>query len=394
LADARRALIVGAGIGGLTAALALSRRGVRVDIAERAAELSEIGAGIQLSPNAIRVLAELGLEPALSAVATEPSALEIRSGVTGALLTAISAATFRARYSYPYCVIHRADLQALLVEAVRKNDTIHLHLATEVTGLIEDAGKIRARAANPAFPDERFTVAIGADGVRSALRACVPGAGALRPAHRTAWRAMIAADAARDLLRADAVSAWLGPRAHLVCYPVSRGAMVNVVAIVEERSDEPGWGIAGDPAELLAHYASWSQPVRRLLAMPANWQKYALMRLDAAGAWSAGSLALLGDAAHAMLPFLAQGAVMAIEDAAVLARTLAGTADMPAALKSYEAQRKGRVGKVAAAAARTGDRYHLAGAMATARDLALRVAGERLILNELDWIYRWRPSGE
>jgi salicylate hydroxylase len=128
--------------------------------------------------------------------------------------------------------------------------------------------------------------------------------------------------------------------------------------------------------------------------MPANWQKYALMRLDAAGAWSTGSLALLGDAAHAMLPFLAQGAVMAIEDAAVLARTLAGATDVPAALKSYEAQRKGRVGKVAAAAARTGDRYHLAGAMATARDLALRVAGERLILNELDWIYRWRPSGE
>ena len=390
----RRILVVGAGIGGLTAALALSRRGLQVDIAERAEALSELGAGIQLSSNAGRVLAELGLDAAIAEVATEPAALEVRSGLSGALLAAVTRETLRERYGFPYRVVHRADLQSVLLKAVRADHGIRLHLATEVTGLEQDGDTARVRTSGAALLEhESYAAVAGADGVHSSLRRLIAGSALAQATYRTAWRALVPAEAVRDFLLPDAVSAWLGPRAHLVCYPVARGALVNVVAIVEEKSDARGWGLPGDPADLSARYAAWSPRLRALIALPAGWRKFSLTRVDAHGPWTDGRLALLGDAAHAMTPFLAQGAVMAIEDAAVLAERLASSADVPTALKSYEAMRKGRVMQVAATAARTGERYHFSGVMATARDLALRLAGERLILNELDWIYRWRPSG-
>jgi salicylate hydroxylase len=393
VSKSRRILIVGAGIGGLTAALALSRRGFEVEIAERAEELSEVGAGIQISANAGRVLAELGLDSAVAEVATEPAALEVRSGPTDGLLTSVSREKLRQRYGFPYRVLHRADLQGVLRRAVGDAVGIRLDLAREVTGMTADEGVGQIRSVGPAESHDRsYDIVVGADGVRSSLRRLIGGPPA-RPAGRTAWRALIPVEAARDFMRADAVTAWLGPRAHLVCYPVSRGAQVNIVAIVEEETDAPGWGLPGEPADLIARYAAWSARLRALLAVPTSWKKYSLMTVDAGGAWAKGRVALLGDAAHAMTPFLAQGAVMAIEDAAVLARSLATIGDVPAALQAYAKERRQRVMRVAAAAARTGERYHFTGSMAAARDLALRVAGEALVLNEVDWIYRWQPSG-
>ena len=391
---ARRILVVGAGIGGLTAALALARRGFHVDIAERAAELDEVGAGIQLSANAGRVLADLGLSTAITEVATEPTAIEVRNGLSGALLSSISGSTLKARYDFPYWVIHRADLQTVLRQAVERSAAIKLHLGVEVTGSNVSADRAGVRLRVPHLADATFEAIIAADGVRSSLRSLVPGAAAPRAANRAAWRALVPISAAGGLLAANTVSVWLGPRAHIVCYPVARGTAANIVAIVEERSDEPGWGLPGAFPDLAAHLQSWSPRVMQLLSLANSWKKYALMHVDPTGPWSADRLALLGDAAHAMMPFLAQGAAMAIEDAAVLANSLSVSSDVPAALKLYEAERKGRMVRVAAAAARTGQRYHFTGGMAAARDLALRVAGERLILNEVDWIYRWRARGE
>lgn len=366
-----------------------------MDIAERTEELAEIGAGIQLSSNAGRVLAELGLDAALAEVATEPGALEVRSGLSGALLAAVTRDTLRGRYGFPYRVVHRADLQSVLRKAVQADSAIQLHLASEVAGVDQDGEGARVRARGAARPGGvSYDAVVAADGVRSALRSLIPGSAALEPASRTAWRALLPTEAARDFIRPDAVSAWLGPRAHLVCYPVARGALVNIVAIVEERSDTSGWGTPGDPAVLSARFSSWSPRLRALIGLPEGWQKFSLMKVDGQKPWVQGRLALLGDAAHAMLPFLAQGAVMAIEDAAVLAQFLGQTAEIPFALKSYEAARRKRVVRVAAAAERTGNRYHFSGPMAAARDLALRLAGERLILNEVDWIYRWQSSGE
>ena len=388
-----RALVVGAGIGGLTAGLALAGRGFQVDIAERAADLDEVGAGIQLSANAGRILADMGLSSAIAEAAIEPSAIEVRNGLSGALLSSISGDTLKARYDFPYWVIHRADLQAVLRQAVEKNAAIKLHLGVEVTGLgAADRTGVQVRA--PQLADATFAAVVAADGVRSSLRSSVPGAAAPRVANRTAWRALVPISAVGDLLPANAVCVWLGPNAHVVSYPVACGAAINIVAIVEERSDQPGWGLPGAFPDLAAHLQSWSPRLAQLLSLAESWKKYVLTHVDPSGSWSAGRVALLGDAAHAMMPFLAQGAAMAIEDAAILAARLSAASDVPAALKLYEAERKGRVVRVAAAAARTGRRYHFTGGMAAARDLALRIAGERLILGEVDWIYRWRVGAK
>ena len=192
----------------------------------------------------------------------------------------------------------------------------------------------------------------------------------------------------------DRVGLWLGRDAHLVHYPVARGAAVNIVAIVTEAWDKHGWSAVGDRADLAQRFKAWPARARRLLAAPVAWQKFAIHRVDASGAWTDGRLALLGDAAHAMAPFLAQGAAMAIEDAAVLANSLRGATDVPAALRTYETARKARVARVAEAANKAGAQYHYGGLLALARDTALRFAGERLTLDRNDWIYRWRAPAD
>ena len=391
--ERRVVIIVGAGIAGLTAALALSAAGFRVFIVERADHLSEVGAGIQLSPNAGRVLAGLGLDAALAAASIEPEAIEIRSGISGRLLAALPIGAFRRRYDFPYRVIHRADLQSILAEAVAADRAITLECAATVSEYLKQSDGLLVRIATPHGIDVVPAVAIiAADGVWSLFRQRIAGSAEPQPTGRTAWRALISADVARDLVALDRTGLWLGPDAHLVHYPVARGAAVNVVAIVEERWEKPGWNAVGDRNEITRRFGGWSAAARRLLAAPISWQKFAITRIDPSGPWTDGRLALLGDAAHAMTPFLAQGAAMAIEDAAVLANRLRSAADVPAALQAYEAERKERVAKVAAAAAEVGEQYHYRGVMAFARDAALRLAGERLILERNDWIYRWQPS--
>ena len=386
-------VIVGAGIGGLTAALALAHAGFRVVVVERAAELSEAGAGIQLSPNAGRVLSSLGLERAIAANAIEPTAIEVRSS-TGALLTSLAASTFRKRYKFPYRVIHRADLQAALVAGARSHELITLETGATIAetlkqpdGLLVRIARIGGTSVMPAG------MVIAADGVWSSFRDHVAGAAQAVPSRMTAWRAVIAGDIASGLAPMNRVCLWLGREGHLVHYPIAKGAALNIVAIVPEAWERPGWNAPGDPAEIARHFAGWTEAARRLISAPLAWQKFAITTVDPASAWTDGRVALLGDAAHAMLPYLAQGAAMAIEDGAVLAEYLRGAADIPTALRAYEADRKPRVAKVVAASAATGRHYQASGMTALARDLALGIAGARLILGRNDWIYRWRPPG-
>lgn len=385
-------LIAGAGIGGLTAALALARTGYGVVIVERAAELSEAGAGIQIAPNAGRVLAALGLEPHVAAKAIETAAIEVRNGTSGKVVKSVAGSAFRKRYGFPYRVIHRADLQAILLDAVRRDAAIRLELdATVAEQHVKGDGllvRIRKRGGTEVVP---AVAVIGADGVWSATRETIAGSASPVPTGRTAWRAVVAADVARDLVATDRVGLWLGPDAHLVHYPVAQGAAVNIVAIVEENWDRRGWSAVGERSEIIHRFAGWAAAMRNLIAAPIAWQKYALLTVDAHGVWTEGRAALLGDAAHAMVPFLAQGAAMAMEDAAVLAGCLRGAIDVPAALRAYEIARRKRVLRVAAASADTGQRYHERGVMAFARDAALMLVGERLVLGRNDWIYRWRP---
>jgi salicylate hydroxylase len=235
---------------------------------------------------------------------------------------------------------------------------------------------------------------VGADGVWSQVRARIPGTSDARPTGRTAWRTVIPADIAPADATLDRVGLWLGPGAHMVVYPVARGAALNVVAIVEEPFDRHGWATHADPIWIAECLNTWCAEVRALANAPTPWQKFALHTVDPTGPWTDRRIALVGDAAHAMVPFLAQGGAMALEDAVVLARALAAhPADPVAAFATYEALRKPRVSRVWKAALRTGGHYHQTGFMAAARDLVLRTAGERFLLARNDWIYRWTPDG-
>lgn len=390
--DRHPIVVAGAGIGGLTAALALAAAGFRVVIAERTEELSEVGAGLQIGPNAGRVLARLGLDRAMAQAALEPRAIDILNGVTGRRLTSVPDSAFRRRYGFPYRIIHRADLQSVLAAAVKRVPAIRLQLGTTAEGAKPQSDSLLVRLKRRDGAEVVQAAAlIGADGVWSTQRQTIPGSVSPKPIGRTAWRALIPADMAAGFVDMKRVGLWLGPDAHLVHYPVAQGAAVNLVAVVEEAWEKPGWNVHGEAAEINQRFTGWCGAARRLIGAPFSWQKYALAPLDPTGPWVDGRTALLGDAAHAMVPFLAQGAAMAIEDAAVLAASLYGASDVPAALRAYHAARKDRVTRLWQAALRTGETYHYGAAMGTMRNAALTIGGARLVLGQTDWIYRWVP---
>jgi salicylate hydroxylase len=392
--EKRTIVVVGAGIGGLTAALTLTAANFRVIVVERSDHLSEVGAGIQIAPNASRILNGLGLAAKIAAVAIEPESIDVKSGVSGTPLATIPASAYRSRYGLPYHVIHRADLQRVLAAAVEASANATLHLGATIAQTMPHTDGLLVRIQKPGGIDVVPAAAIvAADGVWSTSRAKIAGGAKPEPTGRTAWRALVAADIAREIVSMQRVGLWLGKAAHLVHYPVAQGSAVNIVAIVDEVWDRPGWSAVADRAEITRRFQDWPLRARHIVAAPVSWQKFAINRVSAAAPWTDDRTALLGDAAHAMEPYLAQGAAMAIEDAAVLAAKLQNATDIPVALRAYEAERKPRVAAVARAANLTGRRYHYAGPLAYARDLALRYDAERFILDQNDWIYRWQLSG-
>lgn len=397
MASSRNVIIAGAGIGGLSAALMLAQNGFRVTLLEQAQRLTETGAGIQLSPNATRILIALGLGEQLRADAFVPQAVAIKKASGGHLARVPLGDTAEQRYGAPYWSIHRGDLQAALVDAVRANPDIALKLGTRCEDFAVHPNGISVgcrRGANAA--DEQGIALIGADGLWSELRRLL---GHRKPTFggRTAWRATLPTEALDEEFRTPDVQLWLGRNAHLVHYPVKAGTLVNVVAIVNDRWDEPGWSAEGARDELLTHYSPWhwTQPVLDLLALPDRWLKWALYDLPPLGAWGKGPVTLLGDAAHPMLPFLAQGAAMAIEDAAVLTASMAQTPDDPAAaMRRYERARRRRTARVQQAARSNGRTYHLSAAEALLRNMVLRTIGGKMLLRRYDWLYDWRAPAK
>jgi salicylate hydroxylase len=385
-------VISGAGIGGLTAALAVAAAGFQVIVCERARQLSEIGAGIQLTPNPTRVLAALGLEEPMAAASIEPAVIDVRSGRGGDFVASIDTGLYRRRYGEPYRVIHRADVQSILLAAVAKNPAIELRLGLSVTGTVARPNNVGVNVEHPHGMETIVCAGlIAADGVRSTIRTELGGS----PPHQTgraAWRAIVPSVNAPEPLSANAVGLWMGPDAHLVHYPVSHGRSINLVAIVEESLKGEGWSEPGNPYALAEYFEHWSKEARAIIAAPIEWRRFAIATVDARGPWARDRVALLGDAAHAMSPYLAQGAAMAIEDAWVIARKLAASGDVATAFAAYQAERRPRAVAVAAQAERTGLTYHLGGFAALARDIALRVAPVRTIVGRNDWIYRWTPD--
>ncbi|NBN63628.1 NAD(P)-binding protein [Microvirga tunisiensis] len=386
-------VILGAGIGGLTAALTLARAGYRVDLFERTERLLEVGAGLQLSPNALRVLDGFGLLPALKARSGEPATVRIRSARNGRDLARVPLGPVaRERYGLPYLVLHRADLQQVLVQAVRETAAIRLTLGAEL-GPVQEAGDgLDIQVITPEGDRQlRAAALIGADGVRSHVRQQIMGGPKPSFSGRTAYRATLPADEVPDELMTE-TGLWLGPRAHLVHYPVRAGREFNIVALVEEDWTSTGWSEPADRDRLLARFADWPSDIRAVLSRPDGWLRWALCAVDAGTPWVKGRIALLGDACHAMLPFAAQGAAMAIEDAAVLGRVLQGARDIPAALARYQQLRQPRTAQVQQAAATNASIYHLGWPACLARDAVLRASSPERLLKRMDWIYAWRDS--
>lgn len=399
MAASRTIFVAGAGIGGLTASLALAAQGFRVVILEKAERLEEAGAGLQLSPNASRVLTDLGLQPRLATRAVTPDAISLmsaRSGGEVARLPLGEAATVRA--GAPYWVVHRADLQGALQAQVSENPAIELRLGCQFEDVVPHAkGLTVVQRSGMTRQQEPALALIGADGIWSTVRHHLFPEVRPQFSGLIAWRGTVEATQLPREYGSRRVQLWMGPNAHLVAYPISGGRQINVVAVVPGTWNRPGWSAPGEENEIKNAFASsrWPGGARMMIGAVDGWRKWALFTVPDRVEWTRDAIALLGDAVHAMLPFAAQGAGMAIEDAAVLAKCLGeiasdSGAEVSAALKRYAKLRRRRVARVQRAAQRNGTIYHLGGPMALARDLMIRVMGGKRMLARQNWIYDWR----
>ena len=384
-------LVAGGGIGGLAAALGLARQGRQVRLFEQAQAFEELGAGLQMSPNGVRALKALGAWEAVEASCVIPSEIHMRDGLSGALLQRIRLGkTFEERFGAPYRVCHRADLLAGLLTAARRNFGIELNTAKRATG-VEDAGE----AAHLAFADgsaAKGEAVIAADGIRSALRKTVAGEVAPTPRGVILYRGLMPLQRVPPEIEADCVTLWLCPGAHVVHYPVSNWRNFNVVVAVDGTLAEEGWRSPAHAGEVEHRLAGACEELTALLGAPASWMRWPGTDLAPLPQWTRGRVALLGDAAHATLPFLAQGAVMALEDAVVLSREIARTAQPAEAFRAYEGQRRQRTARIQEQSRAMSRIYHASGVVAAGRNLTLRLSGPSFALGRLEWIYRWTPD--
>jgi salicylate hydroxylase len=385
----KQVVIAGGGIGGLAAAVACAQRGVPVQLLERAAQLSEVGAGIQIGPNVTRILQAWGLGAALMQVAAFPGQLQARDAQTGRVLGTLRLGKrAQALYGAPYATIHRADLQGLLHRAAQSagvepllGQTVQSWQGTEAALQVNTAEGLSLQA----------SALIGADGVWSAVRQQLLGDAPARFTGHLAYRALVAQVDLPAHLRSNQVTVWLGPRLHVVHYPVRSGEWLNLVAIVHGVKPEQAheWDQAGHTQALMQAMGAVGRDLHERLASVPGWRQWALhdrAPLSAAGEMAQGRVALLGDAAHPMRPYLAQGAGMAIEDAQALAKNLSElSAAVPDKLQAYAEQRWSRNARVQARAIRNGRIFHTSGPVAWGRNLSMRLFGERLM--DVPWLY-------
>jgi salicylate hydroxylase len=390
----RRAIIAGGGIAGLSCALALSQSGFNVVLCERANAHEEFGAGLQLTPNATRVLSRLGVLERVRAVAMSPRAICAFRGSDDLALMRMSVEYAERRWGAPYLAIHRADLQLLLVDALRHRPNVELRLGTTVTDVAMQGDRISVGLKRgSASVEEWVDLLIGADGLRSRVRESFSPEGAEKPTFtgRIAFRTTVASACVNSSWAQPEVGLRLGPSAHLVHYPLRGESVVNLVAIVESAwrgaaGDHPWDGVADRPA-LERAFSSWSKETRDLLGAAKDWRAWPLYCRPPTNRFSLGRIALVGDAAHPMVPFLAQGAAQAIEDAGAFQRIFSQTESVPDGLVAYSRVRVERARRVQVEAQRQGQIYHLDGMMALARDFVMKMLGPERLSARYDWLY-------
>lgn len=388
-----KALVVGGGIGGLSASIALVRAGFAVELVERAGVIAEVGAGLQLSPNAMKGLEALGVAERVATFASAPQALQLRLGQSGRVVFSIPLAEdAMRRYGAPYLHVHRADLVEALLGAAHEAG-VNVRLGAGAAGVTHEAGRVRLGLETGDILEA--DVLVGADGIHSLVRETLFGVDSPRFTGAVAWRCTVPADAAPDLPQAAIV--WAGNKRHAVTYRVRRGELINFVGVVETDGwRKEGWSERGEVADMRRDFEGWDASVTQVLdAAKACW-RWALFDRDPMPAWVNRRAVLLGDACHAMPPFQAQGAAMAIEDAVVLGRCLSDGAGIEPGLARYQALRKPRVDKVLASARSNMGVFHRSNPLTQLATYGPMALADRLlpsfVRSRQDWIYSYDPA--
>jgi len=387
-----RVAIVGAGIGGLTAALALIRQGIGVDVYEQAPELKELGAGVQISSNGTRVLHALGLGEEAERLGVVVAGKEIRLWSTGQTwkLFDLGAVSIE-RYGYPYLTVYRPDLLGVLANAVRREKAAAIHLGANCLGFSQDSEGVRLQLEDGT--EARGDALIGADGVHSRIRQALFGPDQPSFSGIVAWRGVIPTERLPERMARSVGTNWIGPGGHVVHYPLRAGSLMNFVGALERADWQvESWSTRGTTEEMAADFAGWNEDVQTMIRNIETPYKWALMVRPPMERWTLGRASLLGDACHSMLPLLAQGANMAIEDGFVLARCLKEYRDdVPAALMRYENARRDRTRRAVEGSAANIERFHnpKLSDPAEARKYVDREWAEERVAERYEWLFRY-----